>query len=342
MWERLDSLLERAPHVEALRRHRLELLEARRRRAAGLDLGELAEDVSNAATAELAVPALLSRVRASWDGPLVLVKGPEVALDYPGPRLRRCRDLDLLTDDPRAAQTALLAAGFVEVGEPGLYVDIHHLRPLWWPGLPLVIELHSEPKWPARLSAPWTRELLAAAVPGRLGVPGVDALPPAHHALLLAAHSWAHEPLGSLGHLVDVLATARRTDPGEVDALARSWGCERLWRTTYAAARTAVGGDGRSTAAAVWARHLGALRERTVLEAHVQGWLAPAWALPPRHVPAAVLRAILDEARREGEEPWRAKLSRARTALSNAGTAQSEHDLAVGARGNRSEGSLTA
>lgn len=337
MWDRIDGLLERAPHLAALRRHRLELFEARRRRAAGLPLGELAEDAGTAATAELAVPALLNRVRASWDGPLVLVKGPEVALDYPAPLLRRFRDLDLLTDDPVAAQAALLAAGFVEVGEPALYAGIHHLRPLWWPGLPLVIELHSKPKWPSRLPAPSTPELLAAAVPGRLGVTGVDTLPPAEHAILLAAHSWAHEPLACIGHLLDVLVTVERADPAEVDALARAWGCGRLWRTTHAAARVAVDADGESAAVALWARHLRGVRERTVFEAHAHDWLAPAWGLSPRRVPAAVVRAMVDEGRREGGEPWREKLSRARLALSHAGTAQSEHDLALGARENRAE-----
>ena len=113
---------------------------------------------------------------------------------------------------PQAAQAALLAAGFVEVGEAGRYEDIHHLRALWWPGLPLVVEIHDRPKWPDGLTGPSTEELLAAAVPARLGVDGIGALPPAEHALLLAAHAWAHEPLGRLGQLVDVAATLRRTD----------------------------------------------------------------------------------------------------------------------------------
>ena len=59
------------------------------------------------------------------------------------PGLRSFGDLDLLTDDAEAAQAALLAAGFQEVFEPEIYEDIHHLRPLWWPGLPLVVELHT-------------------------------------------------------------------------------------------------------------------------------------------------------------------------------------------------------
>lgn len=334
MWERIDSLVERAPHLRALRFHRLELLEARRRRAAGLALGELASDEAVAMASELAVPVVLERARAAWDGRLVLVKGPELALDYPAPRCRRFWDLDLLTDDAPRAQAALLAAGFREVGDPALYEGIHHLRPLWWPGLPLTIELHARPKWPDTLTPPAAAELLAAAVPGRVGVAGVDTLPPEQHAVLLAAHSWAHEPLARIGHLIDVAVTLERGDREAAAALARRWGCARLWRTTERAAGALLGGR-RSTAVAAWGRHLRGARERTVLEAHLHGWLAPLWGLPRRRAPRAALAAVLGELRREGPERWHTKLARTRMALANAGTAQAEHDLALDARGFR-------
>jgi hypothetical protein len=335
MREQIDSLLERSPDARALRAHRLELLEAARRRAAGLaPHPELAADESWAFARELAVQPILTRVREACDGPLVVVKGPEVALDYAGPRQRPFGDLDILVADPATAQAALLAAGFVEVGEPALYQDIHHLRPLWWPGLPLMIELHSRPKWPGRSVPPTTDELLAAAVPGRLGVAGVDTLPPAEHALLQAAHSWAHEPLGRLGHLIDVAVTLRRTTPAEVDGLARRWRCERLWRATHAAVRAVVEGDGRSVAVTLWGRHLRGARERTVFETHVQDWLSPLWGLPRGRGARAAVGALVDDGRREGGEPWRAKLDRARLAVGNAGVARSEHDLVLEARGH--------
>ena len=53
----------------------MELLEARRRRANGLDLGALAGDEAAAVVRDLAAIPLLARVRAAWDGPLVLHKG---------------------------------------------------------------------------------------------------------------------------------------------------------------------------------------------------------------------------------------------------------------------------
>ena len=109
MWDRVDRLLQHAPHEHALRLHRVELLEARRRRAAGAELGSLVGDEAGAALRELAALPLLARVRVTCDGPLVLHKGPEVALDYPAHARSFC-DLGLLTDDAAGAQAALLAA----------------------------------------------------------------------------------------------------------------------------------------------------------------------------------------------------------------------------------------
>jgi hypothetical protein len=334
MWERIDELLAGAPHSAALRLHKVELLEARRRRAAGLDAGEFIDDEGLAIAVELATGALLTRIREACDGPLALFKGAEVARDYPGPRLRRFRDLDLLTDDAERAQEALVAAGFVEINDPDNYRDIHHLRPLWWPGLPLVVELHSRPKWVDGVPGPSVEELLEASEPGRVGVEGVDALAPAHHTLVLVAHDWAHEPLGRLGNLIDVAVTRARADDAELAALARRWGCARMWRTTLNAVRAVLEGEGRSAGVALWARHLPAVRERTVLETHVQELLAPVWGVPPTRVPAIVRDAMASTAGRSGPEPWRAKLRRARTALGNAGMARSEHDLVLDARGH--------
>ena len=198
MWEHVDSLLAgSSASLDVMRGHRVELLEARRRRAAGIDLDSgLIADQTRVAVNEMAVPGLLARVRAAYDGPLLLMKGPEVALDYGAPGLRSFGDLDLLTDDAEAAQAALLEAGFQEVFDADIYEDIHHLRPLWWPGLPIVVELHTRAKWPDRDP----RAVERGAVRGRRTEParrrGVTTLPPEHHTLVLAAHAWEHQPLG--------------------------------------------------------------------------------------------------------------------------------------------------
>lgn len=333
MWDRIDSLLEKAPNEEALWLHRVELLEARRRRANRLDVGSLASNEAAAAVCDLAVTPLLARVREVWDGPLVMHKGPELSLDYPGPRLRRFCDLDLLTDDAAGAQAALLAAGFVEARQEESNGVIQHLCPLRWPGLPLTVELHSQPNWVDGIPAPTTDELIASAVPSRLGVDGVAALEPTQHALVIAAHAWSHQPLGRLGNLIDVAVTLLRADESEVDELARRWGCRRMWRTTRAAVGAVLEASGRSAAVALWARHLRGVREPTVLEWHVRSALAPVWGLPGARVPEAVVTQARATAGPKAGEPWRSKLRRAGLALRNARTARSEHNLALDARG---------
>jgi hypothetical protein len=328
MWDRIDQLAARAPHARALRYHRLELVEARRRRRAGLaPLPELGGTVMRAALNDLAVAPVLARARDAHDGRLVLLKGPELALDYPEAGLRPYGDLDLLVDDAEAAQAALLAAGFGEIGEPEIYEDIHHLRPLAWPGVPIVIELHSRPKWPDGVPGPGVAELLAHTVPSRLGVAGVQTLAPAAHAVLLAAHAWAHEPLARLGHLVDVAAALARTEPAEAAALARAWGCGRMWNVTEAAVLAVLHGDGGSVP--VWARHLAQARERTVLELHLQRLLAPVAGLPRRGVPLGFARALREDMRPDRHEPWRAKIARSRLALAHARASRADHERAL-------------
>jgi hypothetical protein len=333
VWERLDSLLERAPDFGAVNHHRLALVDARRRRRLGLPVDPDSTMVElKAAAANLAVGPLLERLRALLDGPLLVVKGPEVARDYPAPGLRPFWDLDVLTADTRAAQAALLAAGFEEVGDPVLYQDIHHLRPLLWPGLALCVELHERPKWPEGLEPPSAAELLAAEVPGRLGVAGVGTLPPAEHAVLLAAHAWAHEPLERLGHLVDIAAVLERGDAAAADAVARRWGCARMWRTTFRATRAVLHGERATGATASWARHLGGVRDRTVLEDHLQRCLSPFWGYSSPRATARAVRAVSTAPRREGDESWRQKLGRTRLAFANARKARSEHRDAITTR----------
>ena len=339
MWRRVDTLAEQAPTVRALRFHRLELIEARRRRAAGLPpLSELRNDVAAAALLDLAVPTVLTRAREAYDGRLLLMKGPEIALGYPEAGLRPFRDLDILADNPGAAQAALLAAGFEEYGDPAIYAGIHHLRPLRWGGLPLLIELHSQPKWPAGVPGPPPETLFEAAVGSEVGIGGVETLPPAQHAVVMAAHAWAHEPLARLGHLVDIAAALERAEPGEAAALARDWGCARMWRCTEAAIAAVLYGERRRAAIAIWARQLPSARERTVLGLHLQRWLAPAWGLPRRRVPRGVLAAARDDLRVDGDRRWRTRLVRTRLAVAQAAAPRSEHELALERRGYRAAG----
>jgi hypothetical protein len=324
--ERVGCFSDSSPSVADLEYHRVELIAARRRREAGLTLSrELVERERAAAVTSLAAPALLARVRAAADGPLLLVKGPDVARYYPSPGLRDFRDLDLIVPDSPRTQRQLLAAGFEEVGEPALYEDIHHRRPLHWPGLPLVVEVHHAPKWLEGGTAPPTDELVAAAATQPRRQDWLLVLPPAHHALLLAVHGWAHLPLTRLRDLLDVALVAQAAEPGEIDALAARWGIRRMWRATSRAIDAVLGGGSRPVSVAIWARHLEHARERTVLESHLQRWLGGLWGHPSYRVLAAA-GALGADLRPDDGESWPRKLARTRAAVGNAFVPKSHHD----------------
>jgi hypothetical protein len=312
LWARVDRLIDRAPRESDLRAHGIHLLAAQRFRSLGRPVSaQLEDDAWSAAVFSLAAPFVLERVRESCSGQIVLMKGPEVAFRYPGPALRGFRDVDLLVPDAEAVQRRLVAAGFEPVGLPEKYAAIHHLRPLAYPGLPLLVEVHDRPKWPEYLPTPAKEELLDAAVPSSIGIDGIDTLPPAHHALVLAAHAHAHGPVTKLVHALDIALMAGDADRDELTALARRWEMEHLWRTTSAIA-DALFADGRKPLALrLWARGLPAARERTVLESHVEEWLAPFWAYRARVAVKATASLLADEVRPLDDETWRDKFRRA-------------------------------
>lgn len=336
LWEGVNRLVDRAPHLADLRSHRLELVAARRWRELGRPVPpELVEEERLAALVVLTTPVLLERARAAYDGTMLLMKGPEAAARYPDPALRIFKDLDLLVDDAETAQSAFLAAGFHAVGDPALYEDIHHLRPLAFPGLPLTIELHSRPKWIAGLTPPSPRELFAVAEEhDAAGVEGVLVLPAAHHALVLAAHSWGHEPLRRLRDLVDVAAVAQGLDRELLRGLAAGWRMERAWATTVRAADALFLGGSTPWAVRVWARNLEKARERTVLENHLARWLSNFWALPAPDAARSLGATFAREIRPAPGESWSAKLSRSATAVRNAALRRSEHDESLARRGD--------
>jgi hypothetical protein len=326
LWRAADELVDRAPGHRDLRAHGLHLLAGARLRALGRPVPEaILVDEWRAALATLAVPALLERARTAYDGQLMVMKGPEVALRYPDPGLRAYRDIDLLADDAEAAERALLAAGFQAMGSAEVDDVGYHVCPLVWPGLPLCIEVHRWPHWVDGLDRPPVHELFDAAEPSRLGIAGILAPAPHHHALLLAGHAWVHEPLRRLVELIDVAAFTEETDQQAVRTLARRWGCERVWHSTQLAVDSLLYGAAPHLALRTWARHLYGARERTVLESRVQRLAGPAWGLPTRKVPQAVLRAGAWHVRRHDGEPWGSKLVRTSRLLRGVARPRSEH-----------------
>lgn len=329
LWTRVSEIIDHTSSVDALRHHGVHLIAAAQRRARNISVApELLEDQRRASLLRLAAPALLHRVRCAYDGRLVLIKGPEVAAGYPAPELRPFCDLDLLADDPAEARGALLAAGFVEVGDPERYRGLHHLRPLAWPNLPLSIELHHTLKYPQWVSPPPTVELLELTRPSATGVDGLLGLLPAVHAVALALHSWAHQPLRRLLDLIDVMIVMDTSERDEADRLARRWGLYRIWNTTISAAEALLGDRPSGVALATWARHLAAVRERTVLETHLTRWAGPRHGLPggPGRSLGEATLIFANAARPRSGESWADAIGRTRLAVTNAFRPQSEHD----------------
>lgn len=330
LWERVDGLLERTDDPSALRAHRLHLLAAHRLRRLGLPVPPaFQEELVRSAWIALLAPLVLASARRAFGGRMVLLKGLEVCACYPEPSTRPFADLDVLVDDAPAAQRALIGAGFREVGDPRLYRDIHHRRPLVHPDVPVPVEIHEAPKWVPWSAPPRAGELLERAVPGRAGVDGVLALPAAEHAIVLAVHSWAHEPLRRALELVDVAAVGSGADPDEAAALASRWGVGRLWRTTTRAIEGLLEGRPLPPSVRVWARGLVELRERTVLESHLERWVG---GFSERSFPRAlsgVPGALLADVRRHAGDDWSKKARRSGVAIRHAMRPRSDHDRIV-------------
>lgn len=324
LWAAVDRLVERAPSLANLASHRIELFAARRWRERGEPVPRaMVDQERRSAIATLAAPLVLGRIREAYDGTIVPIKGMEVARLYPDSALRLFGDVDVIVDDAAKAQAALLAAGFEEVGDPKLYVDIHHLRPVQRPELPLAVEIHSRPKWVNGLPAPATAELIASA---RVDERGIAILPPAQHAVLLAVHSWAHEPLRRLRDLIDVAVMAEAAGYDEAAAVARAWGVDRLWRATTDVIEALLHGGRRPWSLRLWAQNLERARERTVLENHLQRWLSDFWILPAGRAARGLPGTLRRELAPEGDEGWRSKLARTALAVRNAFRRRSEHD----------------
>jgi hypothetical protein len=326
LWDRVGELADRAPRFSDLHHHRLHLIAASRMRTLGELLHEaLVFEERLAAANSLSAPTLMRRVREATDARIIVMKGPEAAARWPLARLRPWKDLDLLVEDADAVQRALLGAGFVEVGEPELYEDIHHLRPLASPGLPLSIEVHIHPKWPTERT-PSFEELHADAVPGAFAsIPDVLAPSAAHHAVLLAGHAWEHDPLSRLGSLVDIAALMLEAGRDETDAVAREWGVTRLWSATTRAIDEVLLDGGRPLRRPIWRRHLHEARERTVFETHVERLVGPVAGHSVAAAPAVATRALARTLTPRGDERWGAKVRRSSRALRNRSLRRSDH-----------------
>lgn len=324
-WAGVARILDRGWGLDDLRAHQLQLLETARLRERGLPLPPgLEEEARRAQLTNLVARTLLERVREVCSGPILVLKGAEVATWYPAPGLRPFVDVDVLVPDARAVEHQLRSVGFRSVGPEQDWGALHHLQRLAAPDLPMTIEVHRRPKWVDGVADPPLDDLFGSAVPSATGIDGLLAPAPALHAVLLAAHAWAERPLGRIGDLVDVSVMAGSR--GDAAEFAHRYGLERIWRTTITAA-DGLFDDRRTTwPLRVCARHLPRVREKTVLESHLERILAPFWGLPLRRALRASARGVAHTVKPTPNERWRAKLARSRRAIRNAFVRRSQHE----------------
>jgi hypothetical protein len=342
-WDAVDRLIDRLD-AEEVAQHGLGPLGARRFRQRGLAVpDELAREDRAARTANLIAPILLARAREAYDGRLLLLKGPELSIRYPD-RARRFGDLDLLPEDADAAQAALLTAGFRLQDRdwpPEGYDEVrrphYHLHPLEWPGLGLRVEIHRHVKWPEALEPPPNEAFFEAASAASVGVDGLLAPHPDHHAILLASHSWGEVPMRRIRELVDVLAFVEDGRRDDLARLARHWRFERAWAATLGVADWILNGEPEPTFVRYWARYLRHLREPTVVEMHLQEWLSPFWLTAPRVATRQALGAVAKDFRPWPDQTWADKRRQMTRALLHPLSPKSAHDRrsGLGGRGHQ-------
>ena len=325
LWRATDRLLERATAPGVLS-HKLGPLAAVRLRRLGQPIPEAFRPEERAALLGMRTGhALVERIRASCDGPLVLLKGPEVASVYPS-HARRFSDIDILAQDAEVVHRSLLANGFVDAPDDrGVPDEHHHLDPVRWPTISLKVEVHATPNWLPSMRPPHLDEILEAAVPSTVGVDGVDAPSALHHTLILASHAWREEPLQTLRDLVDIAALAAPLDRSELDRTAAAWGMTRVWRTSWRAIEGVFHGGASTFPLRTWARHLAEVRERSVFEHHLTRWLSPYWELPPLPALSRMTQVVRRELGPAPGETWGDKVGRARRALRNPHVPVSRH-----------------
>lgn len=270
IWQALDRIITTDIHQHNLHIHGLGPLIAWRLRLNGQPVPEhLVAASRSAAYGTVTAAPLLQSIRDAISGPILVLKGPEIAACYPAPALRPYGDLDFLVPDLPSAERQLIAAGFDLLGSqndilPGYIHDL----PLKKKGTALAIELHRRPGWLNWMNAPSNEHLFEIAILSATGVDGILTLPPVERTLFLADHSWRHGPYHSWLHPIDIALMHQHADPAALESTAAAWGLENLWNrtTNIIDALFYQSENPLGVLDHLWSRHLRAYRSRTTHE----------------------------------------------------------------------------
>jgi hypothetical protein len=173
---------------------------------------------------------MIREVRALVDGPMVLMKGIEVAQLYPESWRRDFVDVDILVGDVEAADVALRRAGFGAFQSASTLPGYHQTAPLVRSDNPVTIELHRRPSSPRWAHFP-SQEVIAQSRPSRTGIDGVMRPRDDHHVLIVAWHFW-RDGAHRARDLVDLHLLRQQTSDGDIEATADAWQVGKVWRAT--------------------------------------------------------------------------------------------------------------
>jgi hypothetical protein len=235
IWPGLFAIIDRNNDPEELEYHGLSALAADHWAEIGRPVPpEVRSRRVGYVASQLEAQRLVASTCLAIDGPIVLLKGLDVAARYPESTLRRVRDVDALVSDADRVHDSLLTSGFrpiVEAGaswQPHDYDDLHELAPVECPGISMRLEVHRRPNWPSWGTPPPLDEILEAAVASTVAMDGVLAPSLEHQTLLVLAHSWSRQSFLQLCQLVDFAVLVEHCDFDVVRRTARAWGLARL------------------------------------------------------------------------------------------------------------------
>jgi hypothetical protein len=256
------------------------------------------------AVAWLQTEELLRELHSILQRPLLVLKGIEVAKHYPEPGWRRLRDLDVLVEDPAAAQDALVAAGWRLKPTPGFLRDprgdtsLHQLCPIERPGFSLPVELHRRPNGPTWSSMPDFSGLFDRATPRAQGIDGAWSLSVEDQAIVVLGHSCARQPFEQFSQIIDFALLSASSSREALVELARRARLERLLSVAEQTVESLLLGSApEPLVTRLFSSHLHALDSVSSSRAQLDRYGASLLLARPGHVASAACRSAWRRAR---------------------------------------------
>jgi hypothetical protein len=157
----------------------------------------------------------------------------------------------------------------------------------------LPLELHRRPNWPTWGTPPPIDELFEAAQPSVSGVEGALSPSTEHHALLVVAHAWWHQPWQQLSQLVDFALLLEESDITVLRRAARRWQLEKLLDVATRTVDSILLGRGRDPVVIRWfAPHLRRLGHVSPTRQQINRYAASPFVTRPTEAARAAVEGV--------------------------------------------------